>query len=72
MEKDAAQQKQRAIQIDQEVTEAELQEAYLQKKELDKIQAATHRARAANYKLKKFSSLKLQDLPAAHLTTLIT
>ena len=38
VEKDAAQQKRRAIQIDQEVAEAELQEAYLQKKQPDNIQ----------------------------------
>ena len=37
VEKDAAQRKRRAIQIDQEVAEAELQDAYLQEKEPEKI-----------------------------------
>ena len=64
IEKDAAQWKHWAIQISQEVAEAELQEAYLQKKEPDKIQAATHRARVANYELKK-----IQQLEAAGLTS---
>ena len=41
IEKDAAQWKHRAIQIDQEVAEAELQDAYLQGKEPEKIQSAT-------------------------------
>ena len=40
-EKDAAQWKCRAIQIDREVTEVELQCAYLQGKEFEKIQAGT-------------------------------
>ena len=37
LEKDAAQRKCQAIQIDQEVAEAELQRAYLQRKEPEKI-----------------------------------
>ena len=41
MEKDAAQWKHQAIQMNQEVAEAELQCAYLQGKEPVKIQAAT-------------------------------
>ena len=53
VEKDAAQRKRRAIQIDQEVAEAELQDAYLQEKELEKIQAATLRVRVAKYGLNK-------------------
>ena len=53
VEKDAAQQKCGAIQIDQEVAEAELQRAYLQGKEPEKIQAATLRTRAAKYELNK-------------------
>ena len=52
IERDAAQRKHRAIQIDQEVAEAELQRAYLQGKEPEKIQAATLRTRAAKYELK--------------------
>ena len=40
VEKDAAQWKHRAIQIDQKITEAELQNAYLQQEQLKKIQAA--------------------------------
>ena len=53
VEKDAAQWKRRAIQIDQEVAEAELQHAYLQRKEPEKIQAATLRTRAAKHELNK-------------------
>ena len=52
------------IQIDQEVTEAELQRAYLQGKEPEKIQAATLRTRAAKYELNK-----IQQLEAAGLTS---
>ena len=42
-----------AIQIDQKVAEVELQNAYLQEKQPDKIQVATLRARVENYELKK-------------------
>ena len=64
IEKDVAQRKHRAIQIDQEVAEAELQLAYLQGKEPEKIQAATLRTRAAKYELNK-----IQRLEAAGLTS---
>ena len=64
VEKDAAQRKRRAIQIDQEVAEAELQHAYLQGKEHEKIQAATLRMRAGKYELNK-----IQQLEAAGLTS---
>ena len=53
VEKDAAQRKHQAIQMDQEVAEAELQRAYLQGKEPEKIQATTLRTRAATYELNK-------------------
>ena len=53
IEKDAAQWKCQAIQIDQEVTEAELQDAYLQRKQPEKNQAATLRTRAVKYELNK-------------------
>ena len=59
MEKDAAQRKCQAIQIDQEVTEAELQDAYLQGKQPEKIQAATLRTRAAKYELNKTQQLEV-------------
>ena len=52
------------IQIDQEVAEAELQCAYLQGKEPEKIQAATLRTRAVKYELNK-----IQRLEAAGLTS---
>ena len=64
IEKDTAQQKHRAIQIDQEVAEAVLQHPYLQGKEPEKIQAATLRMRAAKYELNK-----IQRLEAAGLTS---
>ena len=64
IEKDTAQQKHQAIQIDQEVTEAELQDAYLQGKQPEKIQAATLRTRAVKYELNK-----IQWLEAAGLTS---
>ena len=64
VEKDAAQQKRWAIQMDQEVAEAELQRAYLQGKESEKIQAATLRTRAVKYELNK-----IQRLEAAGLTS---
>ena len=50
--------------MDQEVTEAELQRAYLQGKEPEKIQAATLRTRVAKYELNK-----IQRLEAAGLTS---
>ena len=50
--------------MDQEVTEGELQCAYLQGKEPEKIQAATLRTRAAKYELNK-----IQRLEAAGLTS---
>ena len=53
IEKDAAQRKRQAIQIDQEVAEAELQHAYLQRKEPENIQAATLRTRPAKHELNK-------------------
>ena len=71
VEKDAAQQKHRSIQTDQEVAEAELQDAYLQEKEPEKIQAATLRARAAKYELNKNSDSKRLVSLAAHPRTLI-
>ena len=49
--------------MDQEVAEAELQCAYLQGKEPEKIQGATLRTRVAKYELKK-----IQRLEAAGLT----
>ena len=58
MEKDAAQQKLQAIQIDQEVSEAELQDAYLEGKQPEKIQAATLRMRVVKYKLNKIQQLE--------------
>ena len=64
VEKDAAQWKCQAIQIDQEVTEAELQNAYLQGKQPEKIQPPTLRTRAARYELKQ-----IQCLEAAGLTS---
>ena len=65
VEKDAAKQNCWAIQIDQEVAEAELQKAYLQKKQPDKIQAATCRARAAEYELKRIQQLKAAGLTSS-------
>ena len=62
VEKDTAQQKHRAIQIDQEVAEAELQDAYLQGKEPEKIQAATLRMRVAKYELNKIQRLEVAGL----------
>ena len=62
--KNAVQWKRQAIQIDQEVAEAEMQNAYLQGKQPEKIQAATLRTRAVKYKLKK-----IQHLEAAGLTS---
>ena len=53
IEKEAAQWKRRAIQIDQEVAEAELKRAYLQRKKPEKIQAATLRTRAAKHEVNK-------------------
>ena len=50
--------------MDQEVTETELQCAYLQGKEPEKIQAATLRTRVAKYELNK-----IQQLEAAGLTS---
>ena len=62
IEKDAAQWKHQAIQIDQEVAEVEPQNAYLQGKHPEKIQAATLRMRAAKYKLKKIQWLEATGL----------
>ena len=53
IEKDTAQQKCRAIQIDQGVAEAEPQDAYLQGKQPEKTQAATLRMREVKYELNK-------------------
>ena len=50
--------------MDQEITEAELQRAYLQGKEPEKIQAASLRTRAA-----KYEQNKIQRLEAAGLTS---
>ena len=50
--------------MDQEVAEVELQRAYLQGKEPEKIQAANLRTRAAKYELNK-----IQQLEAAGLTS---
>ena len=65
IEKDAAQRKRRAIQIDQEVAEAELQHAYLQRKEPEKIQAATLRTRAAKHELNKIQRLEAAGLASS-------
>ena len=65
IEKDAAQRKRRAIQIDQEVAEAELQRAYLQRREPENIQAATLRTRAAKYELNKIQRLEAAGLASS-------
>ena len=65
IEKDAAQWKCWAIQIDQEVAEAELQDAYLQGKEPEKIQAATLKTRAAKYELNKIQQLEVAGLTSS-------
>ena len=62
IEKDAAQQKHQAIQIDQEVTEAELQGAYLQEKQPEKIHATILRMRVAKYELNKIQQLEAAGL----------
>ena len=65
IEKDAAQWKCQAIQVDQEVAEAELQNTYLQGKQPEKIQAATLRTRAAKYELNKIKRLKAAGLTSS-------
>ena len=54
-----------AIQIDQEVAEAELHRAYLQRKEPEKIQVATLRTRAAKHELNKIQRLEAAGLASS-------
>ena len=64
IEKDAAQQKRRGIQIDQEVAEAELQHAYLQRKEPEKIQAAQRRKGDPGIERRKKKKKRMQPKKA--------
>ena len=55
------------IQMDQEVTEAELQSVYLQGKEPEKIQAVTLRTRVVKYELNKIQQLKVVGLTSSSM-----
>ena len=53
VEKDAAQQKHQAIQLEKTVAEAEVKKLYPQKQLVDVIWSAVQRARTANHELNK-------------------
>ena len=62
VEKDAAQWKCRAIQLEKSVAEAEVKRLYLQKQLDDVMQSAVQRVRMANYELNKIQRLEKAGL----------